>query len=170
MKMGTEEHKATAPRHLSIGILSVSSTRTLAEDKSGHWINKHSKKEGHQVVCHRVIPDDARIIAETISEVLRDHAPQALLLTGGTGISPKDVTIEAVRPLLSKELTAFGVLFSQLSFEEIDSAALLSRAMAGVIDNALVFCMPGSLNACKLACNALIFPELGHLVRHFQEN
>jgi molybdenum cofactor biosynthesis protein B len=170
MKMGTEEHKATAPRHLSIGILSVSSTRTLAEDKSGHWINKHSKKEGHQVVCHRVIPDDARIIAETISEVLRDHAPQALLLTGGTGISPKDVTIEAVRPLLSKELTAFGVLFSQLSFEEIDSAALLSRAMAGVIDNALVFCMPGSLNACKLACNALIFPELGHLVRHLQEN
>lgn len=168
--MGTEEHKATAPRHLSIGILSVSSTRTLAEDKSGHWINKHSKKEGHQVVCHRVIPDDARIIAETISEVLRDHAPQALLLTGGTGISPKDVTIEAVRPLLSKELTAFGVLFSQLSFEEIDSAALLSRAMAGVIDNALVFCMPGSLNACKLACNALIFPELGHLVRHLQEN
>lgn len=167
--MGTEEHKATSPRHLSIGILSVSTTRTLAEDKSGHWISKHSKKEGHHVVCHRVIPDDAAIIAETISEILREHSPHALLLTGGTGISPKDVTIEAVRPLLSKELTAFGVLFSQLSFEEIDSAALLSRAMAGVINNSLVFCMPGSLNACKLACNALIFPELGHLVRHLQE-
>jgi molybdopterin adenylyltransferase len=168
--MGTEEHKATAPRHLNIGILSVSTTRSLAEDKSGHWINRHSKKEGHQVVCHRVIPDDAKIIAQTVSEVLCEHSPHALLLTGGTGISPKDVTIEAVRPLLSKELTAFGVLFSQLSFEEIDSAALLSRAMAGVIDNTLVFCMPGSLNACKLACNALIFPELGHLVRHLQES
>ncbi len=167
--MGTEEHKATAPRHLSIGILSVSTTRTLAEDKSGHWINKHSKKEGHHVVCHRVIPDDARIISQAVSEVLREHSPQALLLTGGTGISPKDVTIEAVRPLLTKELTAFGVLFSQLSFEEIDSAALLSRAMAGVINSTLVFCMPGSLNACKLACNALIFPELGHLVHHLQE-
>jgi molybdopterin adenylyltransferase len=168
--MGTEAHKATAPRNLSIGILSISTTRTLAEDKSGHWISKHSKKEGHTVVCHRVIPDDAQIIAETVSEVLRDHSPHALLLTGGTGISPKDVTIEAIRPLFSKELTAFGVLFTQLSFEEIDSAAMLSRAMAGVIDNALVFCMPGSLNACKLACNALIFPELGHLVRHLQEN
>jgi molybdenum cofactor biosynthesis protein B len=170
MEMGTKEHKATAPKHLSIGILSVSTTRTLAEDKSGHWICKHCKKEGHQVVCHQVIPDDARIIAQSVSEVLRDHSPHAILLTGGTGISPKDVTIEAVRPLLSKELTAFGVLFSQLSFEEIDSAAMLSRAMAGVIENALVFCMPGSLNACKLACNALIFPELGHLVRHLQEN
>ena len=168
--MGTEEHKATAPRNLRVGILSISTTRTLAEDKSGHWISKHAKKEGHQVVSHQVIPDDARIIAQTISEVFRDHSPHALLLTGGTGISPKDVTIEAVRPLLTKELTAFAVLFSQLSFEEIDSAALLSRAMAGVIDNAVIFCMPGSLKACKLACNALIFPELGHLVRHLQES
>jgi molybdopterin adenylyltransferase len=122
------------------------------------------------VVCHRVIPDDAPAIAAAVREILRDLSPHALLLTGGTGISPKDVTIEAIRPLLTKELTAFGVLFSQLSFEEIDSAALLSRATAGVIDNALVFCMPGSLKACKLACNALIFPELGHLVRHLQEN
>ena len=168
--MGTEEHKATAPKHLNIGILSISTTRTLAEDKSGHWISKHSKKEGHRVVYHQVVPDDAPVIAQTISAVLRDHSPHALLLTGGTGISPKDVTIEAVRPLLSKELTAFSILFSQLSFEEIDAAALLSRAMAGVIDGALVFCMPGSLNACKLACNALIFPELGHLVRHLQED
>jgi molybdopterin adenylyltransferase len=167
--MGTDEHKATAPRHLNIGILSISSTRSLAEDKSGHWISKHCKKEGHQVVCHEVISDDAGIIAETVLRVLGDPSPHALLLTGGTGISPKDVTIEAVRPLLLKELTAFGVLFSQLSFEEIDSAALLSRAMAGVIGSALVFCLPGSLNACKLACKALIFPELGHLVRHLQE-
>ncbi len=167
--MGTEAHKATAPGNLSVGILSISTTRTLAEDKSGHWIGKHSKKEGHKVVCHRVIPDDARIIAQTVSEILRDHSPHALILTGGTGISPMDVTIEAIRPLLTKELTAFGVLFTQLSFEEIDSAALLSRAMAGVIDNSLVFCLPGSLNACKLGCNALIFPELGHLVRHLQE-
>jgi len=167
--MGTEAHKAAAPGHLRIGILSVSTTRSLAEDKSGHWISKHSKKEGHQVVCHQVIPDDARIIADTVLTVLRGMSPHALLLTGGTGISPKDVTIEAVRPLLSKELTAFSVLFSQLSFEEIDSAALLSRAMAGVIDNVLVFCMPGSLNACKLEWNALIFPELGHIVHHLQE-
>jgi len=91
------------------------------------------------------------------------------LLTGGTGISGKDVTIEAVKTLFEKELTAFGPLFAQLSFEEIDSAALLSRASAGVIGKTILFCMPGSLKACKLACKALIFPELGHLVMHIQE-
>jgi molybdenum cofactor biosynthesis protein B len=167
--MGTEEHRATAPKRLDIGILSISTTRTLAEDKSGHWIHRQAQKEGHQVVYHQVIPDDEQIISTTISEVIREHHPHALLLTGGTGASPKDVTIEAVRPLFSKELSAFGVLFTQLSFEEIDAAALLSRATAGVIDNVAVFCMPGSLNACKLACKALIFPELGHLIRHIQE-
>jgi molybdenum cofactor biosynthesis protein B len=167
--MGTKEHKTSAPIHLRVGILSISTTRTLAEDKSGHWISKHSKKEGHEVICHRVIPDDAQIIADTVADVLRELSPHALLLTGGTGISPKDVTIEAVRPLLSKELTAFAILFSQLSFEEIDSAAILSRAMAGVIGSTLIFCMPGSLNACKLACNCLIFPEIGHIIHHLQE-
>ncbi len=167
--MGTEEHKATAPRHLKVGVVSISTTRTLAEDKSGHWIHRQAEKEGHQVVYHQVIPDDAQVIAATISDVIREHHPHALLLTGGTGVSPKDVTIEAVRPLFSKELSAFGVLFAQLSFEDIDAAAVLSRATAGIINAAVVFCMPGSLNACKLACNALIFPELGHLIRHIQE-
>jgi molybdenum cofactor biosynthesis protein B len=167
--MGNEEHKASAPKHLKVGVLSISTTRTLAEDKSGQWISKHLKKEGHQVVCHQVIPDDAPTITKTVLDVFRELSPHALLLTGGTGISPKDVTIEAVRPLLTKELTAFGVLFSQLSFEEIDAAAMLSRAVAGVIGTMLIFCMPGSLNACKLACNVLIFPELGHLVHHLQE-
>lgn len=169
-KMGTEEHKASAPKNLKIAILSISSTRSLAEDKSGHWIGKQSKKEGHQIVYHTVIPDDATVISRTISDILHAHTPHAILMTGGTGISPKDVTIEAVRPMLSKELTAFGVLFTQLSYEEIDAAAMLSRAMAGTIENTIVFCMPGSLKACKLACNMLIFPELGHLVRHMQES
>jgi molybdenum cofactor biosynthesis protein B len=168
--MGTEKHKASAPRHVNVSVLSISTTRTLTEDKSGHWICKHLKREGHQVVCHQVIPDDASIIMKTVSDVIREQTPHALLLTGGTGISPKDVTIEAVRPLLSKELTAFAVLFTQLSFEEIDAAALLSRAMAGTIGSTIIFCMPGSLNACKLACKTLIFPELGHLVHHLQES
>ena len=102
-------------------------------------------------------------------DVIRDLSPQALLVTGGTGISSKDVTIEAVRPLFIKELTSFGPIFAQLSFEQIDSAAILSRATAGVIEKTILFCMPGSINACKLACKAIIFPELGHLVRHIHE-
>lgn len=167
--MGTKQHKADAPRQVSLGIISVSTTRTPAEDKSGQWISKRARKEGHEILCYQVVPDDADIIKTTILDMIQDHVPQVILLTGGTGIGPKDVTIEAVHPLFSKELTAFGALFAQLSYEEIDSAAILSRATAGVIGNTVLFCMPGSLKACKLACKALIFPELGHLVRHVHE-
>ncbi|MBW1835493.1 MAG: molybdenum cofactor biosynthesis protein [Deltaproteobacteria bacterium] len=167
--MGTKEHKKGAPKKVKVGIISVSTTRTLNEDKSGLWIHKRAQKEGHDVVFHQVIPDDAETIKQTILDVRSDHEPQILLLTGGTGISPKDVTIEAVLPMFEKELTAFGPLFAQLSFEEIDSAALLSRAAAGLVGNTILFCMPGSLKACKLACKILIFPELGHLVKHVLE-
>lgn len=164
--MGTQEHKADAPRTVRVAIISVSTTRSLADDKSGHWIGKQALKEGHRVVSHVVVPDDAATIASAVTDARQIHVAQAVLLTGGTGISRMDVTIEAVRPLFEKELSSFGVLFALLSFDEIDSAALLSRATAGIIGGSVVFCMPGSLKACKLACKALIFPELGHLIRH----
>ncbi len=167
--MSTREHKKKSPLYVKIGIITISTTRTLPEDKSGYWIGKLAKKEGHNVVFHQVIPDEIETITKTIQDVIQNYNPQVLLLTGGTGISGKDVTIEAVKTLFEKELTAFGPLFAQLSFEEIDSAALLSRASAGVIGKTILFCMPGSLKACKLACKALIFPELGHLVMHIQE-
>jgi len=167
--MGIKKHKAGAPKKVNIGIVTVSSTRSLADDKSGRWISKRAKKEGHDVVLHRVVPDDTEAIAEIIHKIISDGTAQVVLLTGGTGISNKDVTIEAVRPLLTKELSAFGPLFAQLSFEQIDSAALLSRATAGLIEKTVLFCIPGSLKACKLACKALIFPELGHMVKHVRE-
>jgi molybdenum cofactor biosynthesis protein B len=168
--MGTKEHKKGAPEKVKVGILSVSTTRTLKEDKSGLWIHKRVQKEGHEVVFHEVIHDDIETIKQTILDVMSYHEPQVLLLTGGTGISRKDVTIEAVFPMFEKELTAFGPLFAQLSFEDIDSAALLSRAAAGLVGNTILFCLPGSLKACKLACKILIFPELGHLVKHILED
>jgi molybdenum cofactor biosynthesis protein B len=167
--MSTQEHKKQAPKHVSIGIITVSTTRALTDDKSGMWIREQATKQGHQVVYHQVIPDDAERIVSTVQTVIQETEPQVLLMTGGTGITRKDVTIEAVSPLFSKELTAFGPLFAQFSTEEIGSAAILSRATAGVIGNTIIFCMPGSLNACKLACNELIFPELGHMVKHIQD-
>jgi len=167
--MSSTEHKKSAPKTVKIGIITVSTTRSLKDDKSGLWISKRAKKEGHEVVFHQVITDEIEIITRTVMDVIKDPAPQALLVTGGTGISSKDVTIEAVHPLFTKELTAFGPIFAQLSFEQIDSAAILSRATAGVIEKTILFCMPGSINACKLACKAIIFPELGHLVRHIHE-
>ena len=164
--MGTREHKQHAPKKVTIGIITVSTTRALVDDSSGSWISSQATNEGHEVVYHQVIPDDAKIIASTVRNVIRDQKPQVILMTGGTGITEKDVTIEALNPMFAKTLTGFGSLFAHLSFEEIGSAAFLSRATAGVIENTVVFCMPGNINACKLACRKLIFPELGHLVKH----
>ena len=164
--MGLHHHRKHAPGPLSVAVVSISTSRTLDEDKSGHWIARQAAKEGHTVVYHQVVPDEAPAIARTVLDLVERKKCQAILMTGGTGIADADVTIEAVRPLLDKEIPAFGVLFTQLSFEEIDSAALLSRATAGRVGNTLVFCMPGSLNACKLACKNLVFPELGHLMKH----
>jgi molybdopterin adenylyltransferase len=168
--MGHKEHRADAPRSLDVAVLSVSTTRSLATDESGHWIAKEALREGHRMVFHDVVRDDAEAIRQALTRILAQERPHAVVITGGSGISPQDVTIEAVKPLFAKELTAFGILFTQLSFEEIDSAALLSRACAGVIGRALVFCLPGSIKACQLACKNLIFPELGHLVRHVRNN
>jgi len=167
--MSTHEHKKHAPRKVTIGIISVSTTRALADDTSGKWISETATAQGHSVLYHQVIPDDADIIASTVQKVIRNEQPQVILMSGGTGITPQDVTIEAVSPLFAKVLTGFGPLFAQLSFIEIGSAAFLSRATAGVIEDTVVFCMPGSINACKLACRELIFPELGHLVKHVMD-
>lgn len=164
--MGTRHHKQSAPRSLNICVLTVSTTRGPEEDLSGHWIKKRAGREGHKVMDYRIVPDDVTAIQTAVRDMVRNVGIHAVLINGGTGISQADVTIEAVRPLFDKELTAFGVLFAQLSFEEIDSAAILSRATAGVIGQTVVFCMPGSLNACKLACKNLVFPELGHLAKH----
>ncbi len=164
--MSTHEHKKHAPRKVTLGIITVSTTRALKDDTSGKWISEAGSAEGHDVVYHQVIPDDAEIIAKTLKRAIIDKKPQVILMTGGTGITPKDVTIEAVSPMFAKTLTGFGPLFAQLSYEEIGSDAFLSRATAGVIEGTVVFCMPGSINACKLACRKLIFPELGHLVKH----
>ncbi|MGD8837017.1 MAG: molybdopterin-binding protein [Desulfobacteraceae bacterium] len=164
--MGHEEHRHGAPQSVKIAILTVSTTRSLATDESGHWMAACAAEQGHHIVAHQVVTDDADAIGQAVTKIIADPSPQAVIVTGGTGITPYDVTIEAIKPLFAKELTAFGILFTQLSYEEIRSAAILSRACAGLIGKALVFCIPGSLNACKLACNKLILPELGHLVRH----
>ncbi len=164
--MGTAEHKKQAPQAVRVGILTVSTTRALADDASGNWISDQLEQRGHQVVCHQVVTDDATLIAGTVKRIIEDHRPRVILVSGGTGITPRDVTIEALKPLFAKELTAFGALFASLSFAQIGSAAFLSRATAGVIAGTVVVCMPGSLKACQLACGELVFPELGHLVKH----
>jgi molybdenum cofactor biosynthesis protein B len=164
--MGSKEHQNHAPKSITVAVLSVSTTRSLHTDESGHWIVQRARREDHQVVFHDIVNDDINLIRRQVAQILADPAPQAIIITGGTGITPRDVTIEAIKPMFSKELTAFSTLFTLLSFEQIDSAALLSRATAGIIGQAVIFCLPGSLKACQLACKNLIFPELGHLIYH----
>jgi molybdopterin adenylyltransferase len=167
--MSTREHKKHAPRSATIAIISISSTRDLQNDESGHWIKNNAVNAGHDVPFHEVIKDDFNDIRDAVTRCVKNPKIQIIILTGGTGIGQKDVTIEAVQPLLEKELTGFAMLFLQLSYKEIGSAAMLSRATGGMIGNTILFCIPGSLNACKLACNELIFPELGHLIKHAVE-
>ena len=164
--MGHKEHRANAPRAVRLAVLSVSSTRTLAEDDSGHWIVQQAQTHGHTVVAHEVVTDDIAAIYGALRQMVALSEPQAVIVTGGTGITPQDVTIEALKPHFSKELTSFGSLFAQLSYAQVKSAAIISRATAGMIDGVIVFCLPGSIKACQLACEELIFPELGHLVVH----
>jgi molybdenum cofactor biosynthesis protein B len=166
--MGVHQHRHAAPASVGVGILSVSTTRTIENDDSGRWIARRAKKEGHDVRFHQVVTDEISAIRDAALRALRSHDLQALLITGGTGITSTDVTIEAINPLFSKEMPAFGAIFAQLSYEEVDSAAILSRAAAGIIGRTVVFCMPGSKKACQLACKALIFPELGHVVTHIK--
>ena len=167
--MGTKEHKKDVEKHLRIGVITVSTTRTLGDDESGHWIREEAESRGHKAVFHRVVSDDEEAIHRTVLHAIREKSPHALIVTGGTGISKKDVTIESLSPHFKKELSAFGAVFAQLSYREIGSPALLSRATAGIFENTAVFCIPGSLRACKLACSSLIFPELGHVVKHLRE-
>lgn len=166
--MGVQQHRQEAPKSVRLGILTVSSTRTMEDDQSGRWMAKLAQKEGHAVRYHQVVTDDIDAIREATLTAIRNHDLHALLVTGGTGITPQDVTVEAIEPMFIKKMTAFGAIFAQLSYDEIDSAAILSRATAGVIGNTVVFCMPGSKKACQLACKALIFPDLGHVVAHIK--
>lgn len=167
--MSTSQHKKKVPQDIKIAIVSVSTTRKLSDDKSGAWIRKQAGKEGHEVVIHQTVTDDIDAIRELTEHITQKKSPDVIIMSGGTGITPRDVTIEAVKPLFKKELTAFSSLFAMLSFEEIDSAAILSRATAGIIKDSVIFCMPGSIKACKLACRELIFPELGHILKHTRE-
>lgn len=164
--MGVHKHRAQGIYRLRAAVLTVSSTRDLETDESGRWIKSALEKDGHQVADHRVAPDNVEAIADAVREIIAASDPHALIVNGGTGVTPKDVTIEAIKPLFVKELTAFSVLFAQISFETVDTAAMLSRATAGVVGRTALFAIPGSLKACKQACRELIFPELGHLAGH----
>jgi molybdopterin adenylyltransferase len=169
--MSTQEHKKEAPKTIHCKIITVSDTRNKDTDKSGKLMIELLEQAGHLIVDYVIVKDEARPIQEEIKKGCAREDLDAILLNGGTGIAKRDVTIETVKGLLDKEIVGFGELFRMLSYQEdIGSAAILSRAIAGVVENKAVFSTPGSTGAVKLAMNKLILPELGHVVREIKKD
>lgn len=139
------------------------------DDSSGDLIVQTLGEFGHRLVSRVLVPDDEKMIKEAVEEALQNESVAAVVVCGGTGIAPKDVTIETVTPMLRKILPGFGELFRKLSYDNMGSAAILSRAVAGIMNGKVVFCIPGSANAVRLCLDKLILPEAGHIVKHARE-
>lgn len=159
------EHKAQSPRQVTCAVLTISDTRTSATDTGGQTIVDLLNEAGH-IVCDRaLVPDEPADVRAFVEGHLEAGSAQVVITTGGTGISGRDRTYEAVTDLFDKTLDGFGELFRFLSYEEIGPAAMLSRATAGVARGRIVILLPGSPAAVRLAMTKLVLPELGHLVR-----
>lgn len=145
---------------LNIAVLTLSDTRTLAEDRSGDTLVSLLEESGHQLAARDIIPDDVYKMRAVVSQWIADPGIQVILTTGGTGFSGRDSTPEAMRPLFDTEIEGFGETFRQVSFQEIGSSTIQSRALAGLANRTAIFCLPGSTGACKTAWNSILKEQL----------
>jgi len=162
--MSVEDHKSKAPKSVNLAIITVSDTRTEADDSSGMAIADIMARAGHIIVRRAIVKDEVEEIQKALRELIEDTGVQAVVMNGGTGIARRDVTLEAITPFQEKSIPGFGELFRVLSFNQVGSAAMMSRASAFVTERKIVFCLPGSEKAVRLAVEKLIAPELGHMV------
>ena len=162
--MGAQEHHAKTRRTVACAIVTVSDTRTPETDGSGTCIRALLEEAGHHVLAYAIRPDDPGTVRAHLEELLALPGLDAVIVNGGTGIAPRDTTFEAITALLEKRLDGFGELFRMLSWEQVGSAAILSRATAGVARGKIVVSVPGSQAAVELAMQKLLLPELGHMV------
>lgn len=163
--MGHVEHKKLAPRTVNCAVVVISDTRTEKTDESGRLIMQALRENGHQVVAYDVLKNDAGLISGRLDALLNEEGLQVIITSGGTGASRMDITIESVLPILEKRLDGFGELFRYLTYQEIGTASIMSRALAGVARGRVIICLPGSLAAVRLAMDKIILPEVGHMVR-----
>ena len=164
--MSVESHRRDAPARVRCVVLTISDTRTPQNDTSGDAIAEALTQAGHDVVGRRIVPDDPGAV-RSIVRAAAANVP-LIVTTGGTGVTSRDSTYEAIVELLDKRLDGFGELFRMLSYQQIGAAAMLSRACAGTIGGTAVFSLPGSEAAVRLAMDKLIVPEIGHIVRELQ--
>lgn len=162
--MSVEDHKIKAPKTVNLAIITVSDTRSEADDSSGMAIAEIMARAGHSIAKRAIVKDEIEEIQKALRELIEDNSVQAVVMSGGTGIARRDVTLEAITPFVEKCIPGFGELFRALSFSQVGSAAMMSRATAFVTERKIVFCLPGSEKAVRLAVEKLIAPELGHMV------
>ena len=158
------EHKAHGPAAISCGIITCSDTRTPETDKSGQLIRESLTQAGHHIDAYQVVKDEPTEVRRLVQDWGKNEALGAIIINGGTGISQRDSTYEAIDGLLEKRLVGFGEIFRYLSYKDIGSSAILSRATAGLYQGKVIFSIPGSSGAVRLAMEALIIPELPHIV------
>ena len=163
--MSVSDHRQQAPASVSVHVITVSDTRTLNTDASGRAIVELLEGAGHRVSGRTLLRDEAEDVRATVQHLASEALVDVVITTGGTGITARDGTFEAVDELLTKRLPGFGELFRSLSYQQIGAAAMLSRATAGLIGQTVVIVLPGSQHAVRLALEELVLPELGHLVR-----
>ena len=169
-------HKATAPKALGIYVVTCSTSKFIElsngespKDESGDIIERLAIAGGHRVAGRKLISDSKAMIQRSVKRALDAKSVDAIIITGGTGLSPRDVTVESIAPIVEKEIPGFGELFRKISYDKIGSPAILSRALAGSLKGKLVFCLPGSPDAVQTAMQQLILPEMGHMIRVVRE-
>ncbi len=150
---------------LNIAILTVSDSRTEETDKSGAYLRDSAQAAGHRVVAKEIVPDDIYRMRAVYSRWIADPEVQVVISTGGTGVTGRDSTPEAVQPLLDKQVEGFGELFRKISFDEIGASTIQSRAIAGLTNGTFVFCLPGSSGACRTAWEGILQGQLDHRTR-----
>lgn len=169
--MSVSEHKTEAPSSVKVMVITVSDTRDEQTDRSGQTMMELLKAAGHQVTMYRIVKDEQKEIHSALLEGCESNEVDVIITNGGTGICKRDVTIETVTSILDKEMPGYGEIFRMLSYtEDIGSAAILSRAVAGVAQGTAVFSTPGSTGAVKLAMNKLILPEITHVIREVRKD
>lgn len=165
MSDSVQQHRAGAPGALRCAVVTVSDTRTLETDTGGQAVLERLAAAGHEVVERHLVPDEPDRMRPLLERLRDEPTIDVVLLTGGTGISPRDQTFETVSALLDKPIPGYGELFRWLSYQEIGAATILSRATGGLMGRTVVLTMPGSPAGVRLAMDKIIVPELGHLVR-----
>ncbi|MFP6619237.1 MAG: molybdenum cofactor biosynthesis protein B [Pirellulaceae bacterium] len=165
MSSPADEHKAAAPSQLRCAVVTVSDTRTLETDSGGQLVVDLLTAAGHEVLRREIIPDDPKVMTPLLLSLQGEEEVEAVLMTGGTGITSRDQTYETVTQLITRPIPGYGELLRMLSYEQVGAAAMLSRATAGLMQQTVVLTMPGSPRAVELAMQKIILPELCHLAR-----